>query len=100
CVSLALSLSLSLSLSRRAQVIHGDIKPENILLDEYLKARLSDFGISRVGESEAGNDDAALQGTFGYMDPVYQSTGRLDERSDVFSLGVVMLELLTGDPVS
>lgn len=34
-----------------------------------------------------------------YMDPVYQSTGRLDERSDVFSLGVVMLELLTGDPV-
>lgn len=35
-----------------------------------------------------------------YMDPVYQSTGRLDERSDVFSLGVVMLELLTGDPVS
>ncbi|CAN0446020.1 unnamed protein product, partial [Laminaria digitata] len=98
-------------------VIHGDIKPENILLDEYLKARLSDFGISRVGETEAGvprtrlsgggsrgraaaPGDAALQGTFGYMDPVYQSTGRLDERSDVFSLGVVMLELLTGDPVS
>ncbi|CAN0206676.1 unnamed protein product, partial [Ectocarpus sp. 8 AP-2014] len=47
----------------------------------------------------AQDDDAALQGTFGYMDPVYQSTGRLDERSDVFSLGVVMLELLTGDPV-
>ncbi|CAM9289384.1 unnamed protein product [Choristocarpus tenellus] len=96
----------------KPKVIHRDIKPENILLDEYFNARLSDFGISRVGNSDGGSgpgggggaaaalrEAQTLEGTFGYMDPVYQTSGNLDERSDIFSLGVVMMELLTGDPV-
>ncbi|CAN4111584.1 unnamed protein product [Withania somnifera] len=86
-------------------IIHGDLKPGNILLDANFVSKLSDFGICRVLSEDNFSEDSTTfcyrtdpKGTFAYIDPEFLETGELTPKSDVYSFGIILLRLLTGKP--
>lgn len=76
-------------------IYHRDIKSSNILLDLNFKAKVADFGLSRLGLTESSHISTAPQGTPGYLDPQYHQNFHLTDRSDVYSFGVVLVEIIT-----
>nr|XP_043638779.1 probable receptor-like protein kinase At2g42960 [Erigeron canadensis] len=82
------------------KVVHRDIKSSNILIDHDFNGKLSDFGLAKLLDSGESHINTRVMGTFGYVAPEYANTGMLNEKSDIYSFGVLLLEAVTGrDPV-
>ncbi|KAG8055045.1 hypothetical protein GUJ93_ZPchr0001g31055 [Zizania palustris] len=79
-------------------IVHRDVKTPNILLDKNLVAKISDFGLSRAFNATDTHISTVAAGTLGYLDPEYHATFQLTIKTDVYSFGIVLLEIVTGQP--
>ncbi|KAG6579043.1 Receptor protein kinase TMK1, partial [Cucurbita argyrosperma subsp. sororia] len=98
-------LTIALDVARAVEYLHGlahqsfihrDLKPSNILLGDDMRAKVADFGLVRLAPEGKGSIETRIAGTFGYLAPEYAVTGRVTTKVDVFSFGVILMELITG----
>ncbi|GLT70356.1 hypothetical protein SLA2020_424460 [Shorea laevis] len=103
CMKVILGTAKALAYLHEAiepKVIHRDIKSSNILIDDDFNAKVSDFGLAKLLDSGESHITTRVMGTFGYVAPEYANTGLLNEKSDIYSFGVLLVEAITGrDPV-
>jgi hypothetical protein len=93
---ISLQIARALDYAHFRAVIHRDVKPANVMISKLGSVKLTDFGIARVEESDLTEFGVGL-GTPAYMSPEQALGGRLDHRSDIFSLGIVMYQMVTGN---
>jgi len=95
-VSVARQIAAGLSEAHRLGIVHRDLKPQNVMVDREGTVRIMDFGIARSARARGDTGPAMLVGTPDYMSPEQAEGREVDARSDTYSLGVVLYELLTG----
>ena len=97
-LKIAMETASALAFLHASETIHRDVKTTNILLDNNFGVKVADFGLCRLFPTQASHVSTAPQGTPGYIDPEYYESYQVTNKSDVFSFGVVLVELISSKP--